>query len=866
MQLKPGKLEKAITFKPLELTDVKTYLKKGVDCADMNEINSLAGEMYGEYADYLELFQDELWKHWNVYAPLMPYLGILGECRRMIARYLEQNNLIQLAETNSMLQRIIGDDDAPFIYERLGTRLNHYLIDEFQDTSKMQWRNLRPLIAESESRDQSNLIIGDAKQSIYRFRNADPSIITSVVPREFPAHSASGLTREENTNWRSDRIIVEFNNMFFHALVKKIAALSSGAIDFADLFSNVIQHPSHRTHEGYVEIRFAEGESSEAGDDSCSEPNAGQEVVELIGSLLKRGYRCRDIAVLVEKNDEGRALIDDIVGYNGMLAAGERKIDFISEESLLVSSAEAVKIIISVLRKMTEGSVMTGTKEDEGTAREEKGKETVEKIYNWNQLKCNFSFFAINHPGLPVEQQIDLFLNDAKPEEAVNIMLSKMQTVALPALVEAITESFVPADLRKSQAVFIAGLQDLVLEYCESHNADVASFLSWWEAKGMQRSISSPEGTDAVQIMTIHKSKGLEFKCVIMPNLTHAMEPTGKKAEWKWVRPAAALRKFHLPPFIPVETTTALLDTEHASVYHQYHDLYMMDKLNACYVAFTRAVSELYIFSSLPKAGKKKKTGTTVESNLIGHYLEDVCTHCREYSSDLSGSPLQEDVIDADFISIDPDTKRITIGTPPAVTATEAALPEDDLSTKADDLIIEEYGVDSNASVLQYVESSDDTTDTLTPEALDSDPRSEGNLLHSIMSMVKTAADLPRAVNSLKMRGLIARRQAKEWLHLLSEAISSPDAASWFSPGWRVLNERAFLYPGSTDRRPDRVMISEDGKEAIVVDYKFGAEPSGDAYRRQVTEYADLVRETTGIRNVAGFLWYVRSGKIERVV
>ena len=150
-------------------------------------MTDMAIRMYDAFNQWLSLRESAEWIHWTVYSPLIPYLGLLSEARKKMRSFLESNNMIQLGETNSMLQRIIGDDDAPFIYERLGTSINHYLIDEFQDTSRMQWDNLRPCSKENDSRGHDNLIIGDAKQSIYRFRNADPSLITTSVPEEFLA-------------------------------------------------------------------------------------------------------------------------------------------------------------------------------------------------------------------------------------------------------------------------------------------------------------------------------------------------------------------------------------------------------------------------------------------------------------------------------------------------------------------------------------------------------------------------------------------------------------------------------------------------------------------------------------------------------
>lgn len=846
-------------FKPLVVSDTKPLLKKGVSSPNAADINRTAAIMYEAYSLWLELRESKEWRHWSVYAPLLPYLGLLGEARKRMLDYLESNNMIQLGETNSMLKRIIGDDDTPFIYERLGTAINHYLIDEFQDTSRMQWDNLRPLLLENDSRGQDNLIIGDAKQSIYRFRNADPSLITTSVPETFPRHHAAGMSKADNTNWRSDRRIVEFNNFFFKSLVNEINALSKGTLDFSNLYNNVAQFPSHREEKGYIEIRFVNQDisSENENDDTDESVSPLSTIGPLISSLLERGYECRDIALLVDTNQLGKDVIAAIVDYNSCLPDSFKKIDFISEESLLISSAEAVGIIINVLRKMTSGTKPKDNDADKG----------VDARHDWSEIRANFSFYSLRHPELSVAEQIAGFLQENSPEESINRMLSSMQTVALPALIEAITENFVPENLRRSQAVFIAALQDMVLEYCERYAADVASFLNWWDTKGKERSISSPEGTNAVQIMTVHKAKGLEFKCVIMPFATASMTPL-RKSEWRWVRPASCFADSGLPPFVPVETTSALENTEHAEIYHKYFDLYMMDRLNSTYVAFTRAVSELYIITKMPKRADSS----------ICYYLKEICGKADDYIAQYD-NPEDKELILPEGISSWNDTGDILMfGEKPVVIPHSSEVNKDDDT----ELIIEEYGVDSSPAILQYVESEigtppsigqDDKTEeddgpetsTIMPEAADTDPRSEGNLLHSIMGMIKTSKDTHRAILTMKTRGLITHRQAEEWEPMLQEALNKDVIRDWFQGNWNVLNERSILIPRSADRRPDRIMISPDKKEAIILDYKFGEETHSKAYVKQVKNYISAFREATGIRNVKGYLWYVRADRLTEV-
>ncbi|MDE6753514.1 MAG: UvrD-helicase domain-containing protein [Muribaculaceae bacterium] len=833
----------SLLFKPLNLSG-KSLLKKGVSHPDEPLLTSLAVEMYDSYATWLSLKESPEWIHWSVYAPLLPYLGLLGEARMKIAEYLETNNMIQLGETNSMLRKIIGEEDAPFIYERLGSVINHYLIDEFQDTSRMQWDNMQPLLKESDSRGEDNLVIGDAKQSIYRFRNADPSLITTTVPSLFPNHKAAGMSRADNTNWRSKRRIVEFNNFLFHSLASRMNEMKLGELDFADLYGNVAQYSRHREEKGYVEIRFLDAEltpeEKEAGKklDDVLEEMAVSRIGPLISSFMERGIRQRDVAILVDTNDHGKAVIAALVEYNASLEPGMKKIDFISEESLLVSQAEAVNIIVNVLRHLAEGSVSTLK------IRNNEEEDTKRNIY-WNEIKCNFSFYALQHPELSPAEQIAGFLKEDSPKDAIQNMLDDMQTTALPALVEAITERFVPLELRRSQAVFLSAFQDMVLEYTERYAADAASFISWWESKGVLRSISSPEGTDAVQVMTVHKAKGLEFKCVILPLAHSSFEPT-LKSEWRWVKPASVLADEGLPPFIPVETTKSLLETEHSSLYVSYHDLFMMDRLNSTYVAFTRAVDELYVFTRESKKG-----------SALGYLLKEFCTPT-ESGVPLYPHPEPELILEDSLIEWNDDRSILTIGS----VAEYVEETSDENKKKVRERCIEEYGVDSSPAILHYVEANADDTSTLMPQAADTDPRSEGNLLHGIMSSVIKASDLHRAVLKMKMRGQLSSFQAEEWEKMLEEALTDKRVEKWFDGSWKVLNERDIIFPKNKNRRPDRIMYDAGKSKAVIIDYKFGAIPDNDEHKKQVEDYMMLFREAMKIRHIEGYIWYVKAKEI----
>lgn len=625
-----------------------------------NPVDAEAMKMYGLIQKWQNPSPKSYYKNWLVYGPLIPYLGLILEVRFFLADMLESNNLIKLNDTAYILKKIIGDSDAPFVYERLGERIHNYLIDEFQDTSQMQWDVIKPLLEETEARGEESLIIGDPKQSIYRFRNACHNLISDIVPANFPGHIEAGLSREENTNWRSQTNIVKFNNFFFKILARELAPVSSrsgNSADFGKLYSNVVQYPYNQDGKGYVEIRWFDkndvirddGESASKDEDSQWFENAALENVgPLIHSLIQRGYRQSDIGILVNTNTAGKKVVESLISFNESLPAEAPKIDFISEESLYIASSPAVELIISVFKLLANPKPLSGPSEEKSDSRPS----SESRYINWNRVKLSFSVYSHLHPSLSPSEKIMNFLNREGEDISVYSLLGDDTVPSLAALVELIAEVFMDEDLKKTEGLFIAAFQDLVNEYSQSRVNDPASFLEWWNAKGRNMSVSSPEGTDAVQIMTIHKSKGLEFRCLILPFATDSMVPSPNKDEWRWVEPQG-LQKLDSPPVLPVKTGAELLGSPHQDIYKKYYDQVLTDALNLYYVAFTRARDELYVFTKLPQ-----KRG-----NYIQDFLLKILSAIPEYLDTISAEE-KEDMIEAGDFVMDKETGVFSLGHP----------------------------------------------------------------------------------------------------------------------------------------------------------------------------------------------------------
>lgn len=607
---------------------LKSAMKKGVpNDPELLDIVHSVGETLEAYLGH---FNDRNTRSWLIYSKALRQLALIREIKKKIDSLMIDNNTLQLSDTNSILRTIIGDDETPFIYERLGSRLNHFLIDEFQDTSRLQWENTLPLLRESESRGQENLIIGDPKQSIYRFRNADSSLITTAVLKEFPDLNDAGNDPKTNTNWRSDLNIVRFNNFLFHSL-------SRAGLDYTSSYGDVIQFSNkykpgvatdgkgESNAEGYVNIRFfkstddSDGRAPvDTGDEDTDYPEFFSEIGYLINELRGRGYRQKDIAVLVSTHKIGSQVIDALLDFNSRINRKDENapeaIRFVSEDSLKVANAQGVRTVIEALEAINGDYPFTrpAVRLTEDGSENELSKEPL----------AEFSSYASK--------------TKSYISEPLARMLEKMAVTTLPALVEELIATFVPIPVRMTEAPFLAALQDTVLEFTENHVADIPTFLKWWDKHGDSLTISSPESTDAVQIVTVHSAKGLEFGAVIIPDANYSFSASPHKVETAWLKPALpADTDYPLPPVLPLELTKALENTYHESDLASYRKNVATDKLNAAYVAFTRAKHELHILAGLSmqnwpadpngeddseekkKKSKSKKTSDDLEEEKI---------------------------------------------------------------------------------------------------------------------------------------------------------------------------------------------------------------------------------------------------------
>jgi len=509
-------------------------------------------------------------------------LGILADLSVHINKWREDNNRLFISDTTELLNKIIDGSEIPFIYEKTGTRIEHYMIDEFQDTSALQWANFRPLVKDSLDAGRSNLVVGDVKQSIYRFRNSDWSILSSRVEKDFP-----NATERENleVNWRSCRNIVEFNNLVFREAPLRLQAAFNEEVDSSSLseterdgfrtlilsaYANARQQvaPPFAEREGHVKVQFFE--------DSKENPWTEQSMAQLpqiIEQLQDCGYEPRDIAVLSRTWDDSVRAAETILSYRDQHPDSPYRFDIITEDTLLIGSSSAVRWMLAMLRFLCD------TSDD-------------------NNRCIAQAAFAVMTPTVPHviarNEAIPLFF---KPIDPTRIQeLENASNRSLYETVETLFRLF-ENDIPNSELIFVQAFIDTVTEYSASRPADIVRFLEWWDETGFKSKIKTPDNQNAIRLMTIHKSKGLGFKAVIIPQAKWALEP---KPDPLWCVPDSA--PFNRLGVLPVNYGKNLKNTIFARDYFNEKLYSYIDNLNLMYVAFTRAKEELIIMAPHPKS------------------------------------------------------------------------------------------------------------------------------------------------------------------------------------------------------------------------------------------------------------------------
>ncbi|MCB8999620.1 MAG: UvrD-helicase domain-containing protein [Bacteroidales bacterium] len=785
-----------------------------------NGLNALLKEAI----DYSDKNFEKFWTAMEIRKFIFAY-GILSDLSAKVREITLDNNIFLISDSSEFLNEIIADNDTPFIYEKAGNYYQHFMLDEFQDTSVFQWKNFRPLVLNGLSSNNESLVVGDVKQSIYRWRNSDWKILAFDVEKSFPGFFRQAGLRE---NFRSAANIIRFNNKLFSSspevlrqfFLSKIA--ESGSKNSLEALAEMIRS----AYEGSEQL-IPDGKNNKGGYVRFTMIEQGvnkSDYLEIIKEKLpgiiidiqKRGYRAGDIALLVRKGEEGKQLASILIDFknNNPDKLEGCNFNLISNDSLYISQNPAIQLLLAVMKRLR----------------------NPDDAINEAFIRHEYIRYLSGGAGSDYDSHL-IFLGKKDDDQSyfskvyknLNERHEELIHLSLFELVEQLCLIF---ELNTSQpdVPYIQAFQDSIISFMKKESADLNTFLEYWEDQGSKETLNISEQQDAIRILTIHKAKGLEFPVVLIPFCNWDMEPSVSLKNILWCSTEGS--GFEGIPFVPVNYGSRLARTSFSNDYFLEMLHSFVDSLNLAYVAFTRAVQELYVFAS--PGQKIKNIGDLLHESLLHENIENP-----NYPYMNAGiiNHVQGKIFEYGKMETNP---RFKTSDKPASEIFESYpvvnFPQKiRLNYRSDEFF--EKGK-SGRSVIDY-----------------------GLIMHSLMADLNHPDELEKVVEKAFMEGRIDNSGKNEILRILKEKLGKTPFPDFFGEDWKVYNERDILLPGGIEYRPDRVMTK--GNFAVVVDYKFGVHKNS-SNQSQIWKYMSLLKEL-GYSQIKGYLWYVMLDTAEEV-
>ncbi|MFA4867554.1 MAG: UvrD-helicase domain-containing protein [Pedobacter sp.] len=784
------------------------WFQKGQESGAYSELNPLLSKLVHAYQEGLAGYILAHAFNKNLY-----YLRLMQEMAVLLKDYREESPNLLISDAQTLLKGITDDaDDNPsFIWEKMGNRYRNFLFDEFQDTSSNQWGSFRSLLSNSiaspSGKHIDHLIVGDTKQSIYRWRNGDWNILHQQAKQDVKAENVLDDSLEEN--YRSTQNIIQFNNDLFKQLPQLMQTNLNGAIEeqevadvvtwwqarrfdriVTDVYGEVKQKTTPYTLEGGT-INFNVLKTDEEGNPltkvTFRDLSLAKMIEELNTLIHVKNYKPKDICVLVRSNSEAVAAVETLMSHG---------IDVISGEALLLNNNNAVKLIINTLQ------VMGGLSEN--TA--------LFKANCINLYARLLGTEVVPHHYFSLKFKTLTQLSDLLPADLCENWQGWMQQ-PLPALLEKIITSY---GLHRPQHItnlpYLFALRDLMGSFALHGERGIAAFLTFWDEEGARKTLPSSENTDAVQVITIHKSKGLAFRAVMLPFCN--WDINGKPNGIFWV-PATDTPYHHLHS-IPLKYNKELGRSSVAKPYFEELLYNNMDALNMLYVATTRSKEYLYINTQ----GKKTKTITNI-GDLLNMVYEDQLSEDGQY------------LIEGDV----PD--------------------QSEKSSAVKEIEMESYPVSDRLSQVFDANLKRREIDLITGESAGR----TGTILHEVLAMASSADDIDDALRTLLLDGVF---KAEELPFLKAQALAvlqHTGLQEILGKSKQSLNERSIIDTKGKSYRPDKVLVN--GNELIIIDYKFTQQES-DKHIEQVAHYKALLM-AMGYTDVKTYLFYAVSGQLKLV-
>jgi len=825
--------------------DVSALYKK----SDTENVKAVALKIQPLLADAAGFYQKEILNYntAKLISNQLYTLGILVDLQEMVRKISREKGVILISESGTLLRQIIADSETPFVYEKTGEFYRHFMIDEFQDTSGLQWNNFKPLIANSLAENNLGMVVGDVKQAIYRWRSGDWNLLATEVARAFPANGFFEQTL--TSNWRSSGNVIRFNNRIFQlapALLQEHfnAELSGSACpalpeddQILQIYREGMQEIGRKVsgQDGYIRMRFMEHQKDKEQEDGNDESILDDLILQ-IRKLQNNGIPARDMAILVRKKEQARIVADRLLAEKEK-NDGSCNFDVLSSESLYVDQASSVAFILSLLNLLIdpddELSLAFANYEyysGIGPKLARLGKKPFFKPEDAGQLSMDFH--EPYQPDLAAQfEKIGVEQNELYGFLKGDSFTDTLGSRNLQEVIFKICEIFHLLDLKEEQA-YLQAFIDQISSFMRNRTADISSFLLWWKEQGRKKTIAVSEELDAITIQTFHKAKGLEYEYVFIPFCDWSLDILPLHAPVLWCKPSS--EPFSRLELVPVKYSTVMGKSLFWQAYYTEKMNNYIDNLNLLYVAFTRARQALFTWSVFSE--KLSSIGDLLYQSIL---------------LDIRQTGENEEQLDFTLSAFYNKEKNL-------FEYGHTAFPEKernrtDKAVRPGDFCFTDFSNHLNLrkNYEHFFESDGDPGRNI----------NRGRLIHDILSRISTAVELDKAIEELVFQGILSAEEIDEIRDQLTRLVSDPEVKHWFDGTFRVVNERNILTGKNGVKRPDRIMLADD--QLIVVDYKSG-EQELDKYKSQVRGYMRELH-ACGYKNITGYIWYTRNNKRVKV-
>ncbi|MFT4032286.1 MAG: UvrD-helicase domain-containing protein [Siphonobacter sp.] len=752
-------------------------------------------------------------------------LALLKQLSEEVRAIEDHSGQIHISRFNQSILKIVLEEPIPFLYERLGEKYKHILIDEFQDTSQVQWLNFMPLIDNSLAADEFNMVVGDAKQSIYRFRGGEMEQLVHLYQKDMPAmlnalgeanwnvldriqgFSSHIQPAQLDFNWRSRKEIVDFNNDFLEKILASQVDLSWEVTQrIYETFRQ--KSPDSQSCGGHVQVDFLIRKKEDTDD------LTPEFIWQQIETCLAEGYTYKDIAILCRKNKHARLLADFL--------RTEKKIDIISADSLLLSSSQSIGLLIALLQVLESPdqalfkyeAAYLFCKEVLGTIPEGQNSTRIRAMVESPDL---YAFWEWVNENLKSKR---------KEEKALDAFL--LRRSGLYELCEELMQEFGMFEWQ-DELPYLFRFLDFVQDFSLRQSGHLSDFLQVWEQQKNKLCVNTPKGKNAVTIQSIHKSKGLDYTVVLLPYANWSYKPGFNDEIWgelgelpdsdelRFREEDEISRRLRIAPFSMVKNLSKTILKEK---YEREVEQTFLDNLNLLYVALTRSVERLYVSMELTYSAKGELKGY---QDTVGKFFVDYLEPVRQDGANIIKQGLSS------------GSKKKS-------------------GESAQSLILEEIVSVNRMDHLRLRRQTERITE------LDSFQTQKDWRLKAkaVLREIRTPDDVPAVIARMQQRGLLDDEQKAKMVACINQILKQKVMKPYFELPAEFLFEKEIIMPNGSTIRPDRVIIRPNQQLAIL-EYKIGN--PADSHQKEMKKYASIYRKM-GYKDVECWLVYLDSGEV----